>query len=283
MVLESLTNAWNAESHPRVMLLHGFLYATLGVFFSNWIFEDHPSLVLVFLTTMAAIPIVYNIIKVEEKKDLTNIDEKNLLREHSKALKVFMNYFIGVTIAIAFWYVVLPTSMTSNLFEVQTQTITRIRSNVTGQVYSLSNIFFDILSNNINVLIFCVVFSFIFGIGAIFILTWNASVIGVAIGDTIKSGFYQIGNEINLINSPQYVSVVSYGLLRYSIHGFLEILAYFVAGLAGGIISSAVIRHDFGTKKYEKIILDSAVLLLISVVMIVVSAFLEVYVTPMFF
>ena len=63
----------------------------------------------------------------------------------------------------------------------------------------------------------------------------------------------------------------------------LEILAYFVAGLAGGIISSAVIRHDFGTKKYEKIILDSAVLLLISVVMIVVAAFLEVYVTPMFF
>ena len=132
-------------------------------------------------------------------------------------------------------------------------------------------------------LIFCVLFSFIYGVGAVFILTWNASVIGVAIGDTIKSGISQIGELLHISSSHRYAGVVTYGLMRYTIHGVPEILAYFVAGLAGGIISSAVIRHDFGTKKYEKIILDSSLLLLGSLILVVVAAFLEVYVTPILF
>ena len=34
---------------------------------------------------------------------------------------------------------------------------------------------------------FCLLFSLIYGSGAIFILTWNASVLGTAIGNYIKS------------------------------------------------------------------------------------------------
>ena len=71
--------------------------------------------------------------------------------------------------------------------------------------------------------------------------------------------------------------------MRYAIHGIPEILGYFIAGLAGGIISTAAIRHDFGSKNYMKIILDSSLLLFISVVVIVIAAYLEVYTTPMFF
>ncbi|MEM2138743.1 MAG: hypothetical protein QXM96_01165, partial [Candidatus Woesearchaeota archaeon] len=62
-----------------------------------------------------------------------------------------------------------------------------------------------------------------------------------------------------------------------------EILAYLVAGLAGGIISTAVIRHDFGTSKYVNIIMDSSVLLIGSLLLLVFAAWLEVYVTPLFF
>ncbi len=284
MVLESLISPWKAEAHPGWVFLHGFLYASLGLFLGIWIFNDHASLIMVFLTTMAAVPLVYRIIKTEEKKDLTNLDEKNLLKEHSKALKVFINYFIGATLAFAFWYVVLPSSSISTLFSVQTNTITNLRGNVIGNASSHVKIFLDILSNNLKVLIFCVLFSFLYGVGALFILTWNASVIGVAIGDTIKSGIYQISKELSIFSSSaEYVSVISYGLLRYSIHGIVEILAYFVAGLAGSIISVAVIRHDFGTRKYEKIIMDSSVLLLLSLFLIVSAAFLEVYVTPVLF
>jgi uncharacterized membrane protein SpoIIM required for sporulation len=283
MVLEYLTDPLKAETHPRIMIFHGFLYASLGLLLAFWIFRENASLIMVFLTTMAAIPLIYNIIKVEEKKDLMEETEKTLLKEHSKALMVFMFYFLGATLAFALWYTVIPGSLSMELFKTQIDTVLSIRSNVTGHAYEEFRIFTSILSNNLKVLIFCILFSFLYGIGSIFILTWNASVIGFAIGDTIKSGFYQVGQHLNLVTTPQYLYAITYGLLRYSIHGIPEILAYFVAGLAGGIISSAAIRHDFGTKKYVNIIMDSSILLLFSLGILVVAAWLEVYVTPMLF
>lgn len=283
MVLEGLISPIKAETHPKVLLIYGFLYGIIGALLSMWIFSEYASLIMVFLTTMASITLIYNIIRLEEKKDLSDLEEKNLLKEHSKALRVFMNYFIGATLAFALLYVMMPSSTNSTLFKVQTDTLIGIRGHVVGDATSLGKIFWDILSNNLKVLIFCVLFSFIYGLGAVFILTWNASVIGVAIGDTIKTGILEIGRELSLGTSVHYASIISYGLLRYYLHGVVEILAYFVAALAGGIISIAVIRHDFGTKKYEKILLDSSTLLIISLVMIFVAAVLEVYVTPLIF
>ena len=81
----------------------------------------------------------------------------------------------------------------------------------------------------------------------------------------------------------QYFSIGAYGLLRYAIHGIPEILAYFMAGLAGGIISIAAIRHDFGTKKFEHVLLDSADLLLLALVVTFLAGVLEVWVTPLIF
>ena len=43
----------------------------------------------------------------------------------------------------------------------------------------------EIFINNMGVLFLCIIFSFLYGAGAIFILTWNASVIAAAIGSFI--------------------------------------------------------------------------------------------------
>jgi len=71
--------------------------------------------------------------------------------------------------------------------------------------------------------------------------------------------------------------------MRYIVHGIPEITAYFVAGLAGGIISVAVIRHDFGTDKFRKILMDSVDLIVIAILLLVFSAIVEVFVTPRLF
>jgi uncharacterized membrane protein SpoIIM required for sporulation len=283
MVLESLVSGLNAESKPSIMFVHGFIYASLGMFLGIWIFNEQSSLIMVFLTTMAALPLIYNITNIEEKKDLGNMNESNLLKEHSRALEVFMFYFFGATIAFAFWYIILPSKFINNTFSVQTQTIAQIRSGVTGNASSNFRIFSSILSNNLKVLIFCILFSFIYGVGAIFILTWNASVIGTAIGNFIRTELYMISSTVNINLAASYFNIISAGLLRYSLHGIPEILSYFIAGLAGGIISTAATRHDFGTQKYINIIMDSSVLLLLSLFLVVIAAFLEVYITPIFF
>ena len=222
---------------------------------------------------------------MEEEKDLQGMGEHWLLKEHTKALKAFMYLFVGMVLAFTLWYTVLAPETVNVLFESQSETLNTINPGVTGAVVGAQdfNRFSKIFLNNVRVLVFCILFSFLYGSGAIFILSWNASVIGAAIGNTIRSGIAEAAQSVGALSISQYFTISAYGLLRYTIHGIPEILAYFMAGLAGGIISVAAIRHDFGTKKFEHILLDSADLLLLALTTLFISALLEVWVTPMIF
>ncbi len=273
MVLESLINPFTAEKKPWEMLFLGFLYSTIGLFLALWIFEEESSLVMVFFSVMASFPIVFYTIKFEEKKDLQAIDELGLLKEHEKALMLFVLLFLGMTFAFTLWYLVLPQTTSDAVFSVQTATILNINNKVSGDLIGSFKILTKILINNFKVLIFSILFSFIYGAGAIFILTWNASVIATALGNFIDGQIVMHGT----------VTAVGLGLLRYFIHGIPEIAAYFVGGLAGGIISVAIIKHHFSTKYFDKILLDASHLITIAAIMLVVAGIIEVFVTPLFF
>ena len=287
MVLESIFNPENAEKHPKYLLIFGFVVVILASFLSLWIFESYSSLVFVFLTTITGVPLIYRTIKLEEKKDLEDHAEVFLLKEHWKALRFFMYLFLGATLGVVLLYTILPGPTVNTLFEAQISTLNTINPSsqaaVTGNVSQRFMSFKNILFNNLNVTIFCILFSFLYGVGAIFILIWNASVIGVAIGNFIRSNLAMFSHLIGLEKIAGYLKVVTIGLLKYTIHGIPEILAYFTAGLAGGIISVAVIKHNINTRKFEHVLLDSADLILISLGLIVIAALLEVYITPAIF
>ena len=290
MVLESLTDPLRAEKQPGLLILIGLVITCIGIALARGIFPQYASIVYVFFVVMASIPLMFNIIKLEEKKDISDFHETALLKEHGKALKAFMALFLGIVLGTVIWYVAAPSGVVGDTFTSQTATLNQINGRVTGlaaeeAVHTRSdfNIFTKIFFNNVRVLIFCIVFSFIYGAGAIFILTWNASVIGVAIGNYMRNNFAQAAQLIGFDQIAAYLSTATIGLLKYAIHGIPEILAYFIAGLAGGIISIAVIRHDFKGKKFEHIILDTSDLLLLSLVVLLFSAVLEVWVTPLVF
>ena len=78
MVIESLINPAKAEGRPWEMFFLGLLYASIAVFLSLWIFKDYSSLVMVFLTVFASIPVVYSLIAMEEEKDVRATSEKSL-------------------------------------------------------------------------------------------------------------------------------------------------------------------------------------------------------------
>jgi uncharacterized membrane protein SpoIIM required for sporulation len=287
MVLESILSPEKAESKPWIMIVLGFLYTTLAIFLSYYIFEAYSSIFMVFLATLTMTPLVYKLMKMEEEKDLTDIEEKVLLKEHSKALKALMYMFIGATLCFAFWYVVLPNQMASTLFHSQSTTISAINARViepteqiTGYASNAGAAFTRIFFNNIKVLLFCILFSFIYGAGAVFILIWNASVVGTAIGAFIRTSIQTLGTSACGVNAGNTFCAVSSGIMRYTIHGIPEILAYFVAALAGGIISIAVINHEYTTRKFEHILLDSADLLMLAIAILFLAALLEVFVTP---
>ena len=282
MVLESiLTNSPDIKKSK--IFLNGLFFSSIAVLLSLWIFRDFASLTMVFLTVFACLPFIYQTIKIQEKKDLSDATESKILKEHRKAITTFLFLFLGIVVSFALWYILLPPTSTSILFKAQTDTIVNINNrlapNLLHSMGTLSIIFF----NNLKVLIFCILFSFLYGAGAIFILTWNASVIGTAIGNFIRVNINFIATNSGFAKTAAYFQVFSIGLMRYSIHGIPEIIAYLTAGLAGSIISVAVINHNFNTNKFGKIIFDSSSLIIISLVLLIISALLEVYITPLFF
>ena len=291
MVLESLVGPKAAESKAWFMFFIGFLYATVGLFLSVWVFKDQASIVMILLTVIACLPLMYRTLKYEEHKDIVIKKELTLLKEHGKALEFFIFMFMGFVVAFSLWFVVLPDNTVQGVYASQLSTIGAINGGVSGHAIEdttayasqQSSFFLQIFVNNMKVLLFCLFFSFFYGAGSIFILAWNASVISVAVGTFVRNNISSIASQVGLIKVGGYLHIFSLGLLRYAIHGIPEILAYFIGGLAGGIISIAVIRHDFGTKTFKKIIFDSFDLILLAVAVLFIAGLLEVYVTPLFF
>jgi uncharacterized membrane protein SpoIIM required for sporulation len=283
MVVESILFPLTAEKKPWEMFFVGVFYTIIGMFLSLWIFKEQASLIMVFMITMASIPIFYNTMKLEESKDMVMATESAVLKEHNKAIIFFMFLFIGVAISCALAYAFLPTDTINSLFSSQIGTIQSINNQVSGSAVVSFNIFSKILFNNVKVLAFAILFAFVYGAGAIFILTWNATVIGAAMGNFIRLNISEYTSSIGLTQIGNYFHVLSLGLLRYALHGVPEIAAYFYGGLAGGILSVAIIRKHFKSAKFSNILLDFSELVLIALGFLIAAAFLEVYVTPILF
>lgn len=272
MVFESLINPKKAERRPYEMLFIGAFYSSLAVLLSIWIFQEYSSLVMVFLTVIACIHLIHGVLQLEEEKDIEIEEEKLLIKEHGKALSFFIFMFLGFIIGYLIWFLVLPADIGSKLFSVQQATITEINTQISGNVVAGYPILTKIFFNNIKVLLFCIIFSLFYGSGAIFILSWNASVIAAA-----------IGNFVRLTIGKGLFTSIGLALGKYLTHGLLEIAAYFTAGLAGGIISVAIIKHEFGSERFIHVLIDSIDLIIISVVGLAIAAAVEVYVTPVLF
>jgi len=77
--------------------------------------------------------------------------------------------------------------------------------------------------------------------------------------------------------------VLSFGLLRYMTHGIFEIIAYFIGGMAGGLISLGVLNYKIGNENFKIIMRDAVNLVIIAMLVIIVAGLIEVYVTPLMF
>jgi len=284
-MLESLINPKRGEKGPWKMFFIGLIYASLSLLLVHWFFSNDPNLskasgmLVVLFCIMFSFPFMYFIIKKEERDDEEVEGVFRVWQAHKDAIYAFMWLFLGFVIAFSFWNIILQDS---NLLNFQVQTYCQINSpgdvnscilkyssgdfGVTGA--STNGLrFLSILENNVYVMIFTILFSLIFGAGALFILVWNASVIAAAIG----------------IFTKYRVSEIPLGIARYIIHGFPEITAYFITALAGGILGIGLIRHGIKDEKFLKIVENVIILIFLALIILIVAALLEVYITPIIF
>ncbi len=279
VVLESLINPFALKKRPWEVFFVGFLYSVIGLVLAYFVFREAAGLLMVFLIVIATLPIMYTTIKKEEELDLRYKKELKLLKEHTKVLLFLMFLFFGITTALVLSYVFLPQKMVDTIFSIQNEAIFSVNNNVQGGVVQFSY-FMRIFFNNIKVLFFCIIFSLLYGTGAIFILTWNASVVAAAIGSLLKTELANTASMVGFTSVASYFGVATYSFLRYMVHGIPEMAAYFVAGLAGGIISIALIKHNF---RNNRVLMDAVNLIFISIALLLVASVIEAYVTPVLF
>jgi len=124
---------------------------------------------------------------------------------------------------------------------------------------------------NLQVLGFIFLTSFIFGSGALFVIIWNASIIGVFIGEAAL----RFANLFAISRVEAFFTTLPIALGGLLLHGIPEVLGFFVAAIAGGILSTGMLRHKPMSKRFIRIVIDSVILFVVAIVLIGVAAVLE--------
>jgi uncharacterized membrane protein SpoIIM required for sporulation len=257
MVLERLISLRTAVRNPLAMMIVGGLVSLSCLVISFLVFNESVGVFTTFLITIAMTPFMVNLLRWEEEETEQEIAKRrdmNFLSRHKDVLMIYVAFFVGMILSLSLAYIALPSETVEQIFSDQINEINLIR----GQFLSMG-LFQRIVLNNISVLLISFLFSFLFGAGAIFILSWNASVLSTAIGLATKT----IGG----------VHGFPLAVLVFFPHGSLEILAYFIGAIAGGIVSAAVARSH--SKHFWDVVKDGLKLVAVAMVLLLIAGMIE--------
>jgi uncharacterized membrane protein SpoIIM required for sporulation len=276
MVLESLIKTKSARKHPLVMLVLGIVLASIGIILGLNTFPKSASVLSVAFVTIGSVPMLHALFRREEREEAAKPGPAaTFLERHFDIIMVYAWLFVGLIISYALWYAFMPTALRESAFSEQEETwksINSLRGNIvqseaiapSGASCSSSDLFSlaveCIFFNNAMVLGWAIVFSLVYGAGAVFLIAWNASVIGLVLGKEI------------LARDIFSASAKAIGLLP---HGSLEIVAYFIGAIAGGIISAVVTKSRYKSHELETIVKDALFLVIIAYGVLLAAAIVE--------
>lgn len=259
MVLEVLVSPRSALKHPEDFFLLALLFVSFAV--PVHLFIPSLSGSIVIFTLIPAIPLMISLFAQREEAE-----EKALRRirhfsfeYHKPVLYALSLFFLGATVGYLVWQVVLPPHITASAFRDQIIEMNSLRSAISGSFFD-ANHFSDLLVNNAVVIGVMFLFSILYGIGALYVLLWNASVLATA-----------IGSEIAANGVPGFFFTVL-GILP---HGIPEIGGYIIAALGGGILSAAIVKGHYKRPEFRYVLLDVALLALVALLLIAVGAAIE--------
>ena len=274
MVLEHIFPEDWLERKGRYAFLLGIIYAVIGVLVASILFPGDPALVAVAFTSLLLLPELYKIFSIEERRESleTHITFKALWRDDIELIRIYVFLFLGILLVYAVGTMLMPQMQTNNLFREQLEI--RFGQGFAGNAFAgglfSSQLFFDLLSNNFLVLIACFIMALLTGDGAIFLITWNASVWGTIFGVTAKNAALFTGQN------PFWV----FGIIMLVVfpHMMIEAMSYFLAAISGSVISKDVILEEFASHRFFEVFGFNLYLLLGALIFLVVGAGVEAFV-----
>ncbi len=285
MVLESIIGEKNIRKQPFLILIITFLVSIGSIIFAQAIFPKHASILSIAFITIALVPMLHNIFAKEEYDEvLQRKSFTTFFARHFNLIMLYVWVFIGIILAFSVAYVAAPADVKPLLFEEQINSFCYISGqgncqngvpfSLSGKALSpafdacqnaqISNVFSCtayIFENNAGVLIFTILLSLLYGAGAIFIIAWNASILGLFFGEMILAG--------------QHIKWI--GLLQGMLigHGPPELLGYVFGALAGAILSVMVSKGVFLKHEFSIVLKDVLFLTLLAIFSVFYGAVVE--------
>jgi len=254
MVLDRLIESKEALKDPFKTFILGIFISVISLFITYTMFSQTLGLYTIIIITLAALPFMNRLLRYEEKQDESIMETSTFFQRYGDIILAYIAFFCGMTLAMSLSFVILPENVSERIFHEQITEINIIRGK-----FEFGNKFTAIFMNNFSVMMLSFLFSFLFGCGAIFILSWNASVLASAIGLIAKN----LGGVKGLPSA----------VVMFLPHGTFEITAYLIGAIAGGLASAAITRRK--SFKFLGIMQDCGKLLLISFLFLIVGAFIE--------
>ncbi|HLD80223.1 MAG TPA: stage II sporulation protein M [Candidatus Nanoarchaeia archaeon] len=273
MVLEHIFPEDWLEQKGIYAFLLGLGYSIVGIVIASILFPGDPALVAVALTSMLLLPELYKIFSIEERQE--SIEQKvslrALWRDDIEVVRIYVFLFLGILLVYSVGTILLPEFQANNLFREQLE----IRfgqgfsGSATGGIFS-GALFYDLLSNNFLVLMACFIMALLTGDGAIFLITWNASVWGTIFGLTAKGAATFAGTH------PIYFFALI--MLIVFPHMIIEGLSYFLAAISGSVISKDVLLEQFASERFFEVFGFNLYLLLFALFFLLLGAIVEAFV-----
>jgi uncharacterized membrane protein SpoIIM required for sporulation len=285
MVLESLIGERNIRKNPILILIITFVVSVGSIIAASIIFPSHASVLSVAFITIGLVPLVHNILAKEEYEEaLQRKSSTTFFARHFNLIMIYVWIFVGIILAFSVMYIAAPQESRADMFQEQLNAFCVIAGDdacsgglpqsISGKATSIAfnecanpatkNVLscsFYIFENNFRVLLAVLFFSLLYGAGAIFIIAWNASIIGMFFGEMIL-----VGAHVKWI-----------GLLQGMLigHGPPELLSYVFGALAGAILSAMISRGQFLRHEFSTIIKDVAFLALLAFFSVIYGAIVE--------
>jgi len=276
MVLEHLFPEDWLEKKGRYAFILGLLYSFIGIVIAKFLFPGDPALVAVAFTSLLLLPELYKIFSIEERQESMEqkVSFSALWKDDVEVVKIYFFLFIGILLVYAMGTIVMPEMQANNLFREQLEI--RFGQGFTGQAVSDvfdGNLFLDLLSNNFMVLMACFIMALLTGDGAIFLITWNASVWGTIFGLTAKNAAAFTGSAPYLV----FIGIMSIVFC----HMIIEAISYFLAAISGSVISKDVILERFASERFMEVFFFNLYLFGFALVALLLGALVETVVLIM--
>jgi len=291
MVVERIFQMKSIRRNPCLVSILAFIFVCLSTILANLAHQPPMGFFIIALVVMPAIPFFLRMTIYEERgqeifiKFISAIPAKKfeegrregLVSLYNNIIKLYMYFFLGSVIGFAFTSSIMPEE-TSKLMFMDIRQFLQTFINATPQVLNQLNTakFWDIFFHNFKLMLIMVLFSVVYSIGAVFLLVFNAAVIGLFLEAGIRKKLLTF-SSLGILSYPAAFVVGSFeGILRLLPHGICEFSGFFMASVAGGIISVAIERKAYKRQPVLKLLLvDVAKLLILATLLLALGALIE--------